>query len=151
MQLILWRHAQAEDGKRDLERELTAKGRRQAIKVAAWLRQRLPEKFELLASPATRARQTAEALRPEMTVAERLAPGASVGDLLEAVAWPDHGATVTIVVGHQPTLGRVAARLMSETEADWSLRKGALWWLEHRLRGGRTEVVVRAVITPDLL
>jgi phosphohistidine phosphatase len=35
--------------------------------------------------------------------------------------------------------------------AEWSVRKGGLWWLEHRLRGGRTEVLVRAVIAPDLV
>lgn len=151
MQLVLWRHAQADDGGRDLERELTAKGRRQAAKMAAWLRRRLPDKFALLASPAARARQTAEALGVEITIADRLAPGASVADVLEAAGWPDHGAAVTVIVGHQPTLGRVAARITGELAADWSLRKGGLWWVEHRLRAGRAEVVVRAVISPDLV
>lgn|SRR5512147_2336033 len=151
MQLVLWRHAQAEDGKLDLERELTAKGRRQAAKVAAWMRRRLPERFAVLASPAARARQTAEALGAEVTIADRLAPGGSVADVLEAAGWPDRGAAVTVVVGHQPTLGRVAARLAGELAADWSIRKGGLWWFEHRVRGGKAEVVVRAVMAPDLV
>jgi len=150
MQLILWRHAQAEDGRPDLERELTSKGRKQAAKVAAWLRERLPAKHRVLASPAARARQTAAALGVEVSVTERLAPGKSASDVLEAAGWPDQAGAV-IVVGHQPTLGEVAARLLSGTAAEWSVRKGGLWWLEHRLRAGRTEVVVRAVVGPDLI
>jgi phosphohistidine phosphatase, SixA len=42
MELILWRHAEAEDGSPDLERELTGKGHKQAEKMAAFLRPRLP-------------------------------------------------------------------------------------------------------------
>jgi phosphohistidine phosphatase len=42
MDLILWRHAEAEEGGPDLERKLTPKGRKQAKRVAAWLLQRLP-------------------------------------------------------------------------------------------------------------
>lgn len=151
MQLILWRHAQAEDGKSDLERELTAKGRKQAAKVAAWLRKRLPAKCRVLASPAVRARHTAAALGMEVGVVERLAPGASVDDALEAAGWPDGTDAATIVVGHQPTLGRVAAQLVSGSAADWSVRKGGLWWLELRRRSGGNEVVVRAVLSPDLI
>lgn len=151
MQLILWRHAQAEDSKSDLERELTAKGRRQAAKVAAWLRKRLPEKCRVLASPAVRARQTAAALGMEVSVVERLAPGASVNDVLKAAGWPDAADAATIIAGHQPTLGEVAAQLVSGSAAEWSVRKGGLWWLEHRQRGNSAETVVRAVISPDLI
>lgn len=150
MQLILWRHAQAEDGHPDLERELTSKGRRQAAKVAAWLRERLPARYRVLASPAARARQTAAALGVEVSVIERLAPGNSANDVLEAAGWPDR-AGVVVVVGHQPTLGEIAARLVSGSPAGWSLKKGGLWWIEHRLRAGSAEVVVRAVMAPDLV
>ncbi len=151
MQLILWRHAQAEDGKSDHERELTAKGRKQAAKVAVWLRKRLPTKYRVLASPAVRARQTAAALGMEVSVVERLAPGASVNDVLGAAGWPDHADAATIIVGHQPTLGCVAAQLVSGSSAEWSVRKGGLWWLEYRRRSAGSEVVVRAVVSPDLV
>jgi len=151
MELILWRHAQAEDGVRDLDRELTPKGRKQAAKVAKWLRARLPEKFRVLVSPAARARQTADALGVDTTVIDRLAPGASAKDVLDCAGWPDDAHGVTIIVGHQPTLGKVAARLLAETPGELSIKKGGLWWFEHRLRGGRGEVVVRAVISPDLV
>jgi phosphohistidine phosphatase len=151
MELILWRHAQAEDGGRDLERKLTPKGHRQAAKVAKWLRARLPEKCRVLASPAMRARQTAAALAADVTVLERLAPGASAKDVLDCAGWPDDASAVTIVVGHQPTLGEVAARLIGDQPGELSVRKGAVWWFEHRSRGSRSEVVVRAVISPDLV
>jgi len=39
MELILWRHADAEDGIQDAGRKLTAKGRSRAECMAAWLRQ----------------------------------------------------------------------------------------------------------------
>jgi len=46
MDLILWRHAEAEDagGKPDLERNLTRHGRKQAARMAEWLKPRLPGK-----------------------------------------------------------------------------------------------------------
>ena len=50
MDLILWRHAEAEEGSNDLARELTRKGQQQAGLMAAWLRLRLPRDFQLLAS-----------------------------------------------------------------------------------------------------
>ena len=37
MDLILWRHADAEDGSPDLRRALTRKGEKQAEHMAAWL------------------------------------------------------------------------------------------------------------------
>ena len=77
MDLILWRHAEAEEGGPDLARALTGKGRKQAARVAEWLQQRLPAKFTLLASPAVRAQQTAEALGVKIRTVERLAPGAA--------------------------------------------------------------------------
>ncbi len=42
MELILWRHAEAEDGTHDSERKLTAKGIKQAARMAKWLRARVP-------------------------------------------------------------------------------------------------------------
>jgi phosphohistidine phosphatase len=150
MDLILWRHAEAEDGSPDLERRLTAKGHKHAARVAEWLLQRLPAKFTLLASPAKRAQQTAEALGAKIRTVEQIAPGARVGDILAAAGWPDHKGAV-VVVGHQPDLGSAAARLMASSSADWSLKKGALVWIANRERDGDAQVVLRAAISPDLL
>ena len=150
MDLILWRHAEAEEGGPDLSRALTSKGRKQAARVAVWLQQRLPAKFALLASPAVRAQQTAEALGAKIKTVERLAPGAGVPDILDAVGWPDHKGTV-VLVGHQPDLGNAVAYLLSGVKGDWSLKKGALCWIASRERDKESQVVLRAAISPDLL
>jgi phosphohistidine phosphatase len=150
MDLILWRHADAEDGKPDLQRALTAKGRTQARRMADWLQQRLPDSYVLVASPAARAQQTAEALGRKLRTEPALAPGASVAKLLQAARWPGHDGVV-IVVGHQPDLGRAAAYLVGGREMSWSLKKGGLWWLSNRVRDEEDQVVVRAVVSPDLL
>jgi phosphohistidine phosphatase len=150
MDLILWRHAEAEEGGPDLARALTGKGRKQAAHVAEWLLHRLPAKFTLLASPAKRAQQTAEALEVKIKTVERLAPGARVGDILAAAGWPDHKGAV-VVVGHQPDLGSTVAHLLAGTAGDWSLKKGALCWIASRERDDENQVVLRAAISPDLL
>ncbi len=150
MDLILWRHADAAPGSRDLERKLTARGRKQAERVGAWLIARLPGRYTVLASPARRARETADALGVHYKVVERLAPGAAPEEILEVCGWPSHKGAV-VVVGHQPDLGRVAALLLAGAEAEWSVKKGGLWWLSDRERGGEAQVVARAVIAPDLI
>jgi phosphohistidine phosphatase len=150
MELILWRHADAEEGERDMERKLTGKGRKQAARVAQWLLHRLPSKFTLISSPARRSRETADALEARYKISDRLAPGAQVKDLIEAAGWPKHKGVV-ILVGHQPDFGRAAAALVSGRPSDWSIKKGGLWWLDNRERDGDAQVVVRAVIAPDLI
>src|SRR5512135_357205 len=99
MDLILWRHAEAEDGHPDAARPLTSKGRKQAARVAAWLEARLDGRARVLSSPATRAVETARALRPDVTVVPALAPGVSPLALCEAAGWPEGQGTV-VVVGH---------------------------------------------------
>ena len=150
MDLILWRHADAVEGEPDLERKLTGKGRKQAARVARWLLARLPSQFTLLASPARRAQETAAALGVPFKTLEALAPGAGIEEVLGAAGWPE-AKKPAIVVGHQPDLGRVAAYALSGARTSWSVKKGGLWWLESRARDGEPQVVVRAVIAPDLL
>lgn len=150
MDLILWRHAEAEDTLPDIDRALTAKGRHQAARMAAWLKQRCIGEITVLASPATRTQQTAAALDMPFQTLQALAPGTTAQQLLTAVDWPNHSGTV-IVVGHQPTLGMVAARLLSGNIQYWSVKKGAIWWLSNRIRGTEQQVVLRSAITPDQL
>jgi phosphohistidine phosphatase len=154
LNLILWRHAQARDGVPDLERELTPKGVRQAQRMARWLLERLPEHYEVRASPAVRTRQTADALGVAYRTDARLGPGAGVADYLAAIDWPEGPASsqgTVVVVGHQPVLGGVASLLLSGREEDWSVAKGAIWWFGVRERDGDLDVVLRASIVPDLL
>lgn len=153
MDLILWRHAEAhvlKEGQTDLERALTAKGERQAQRMGEWLNQRMAASTRVLVSPAVRSQQTAKLLgRPFKTVAA-LAPDGTVGGLLQAARWPDASEPV-LVIGHQPTLGIVASRLLAGVEQFWSVRKGAVWWLRCREREGDSQVVLQAVQGPDLL
>ncbi|HEY9101351.1 SixA phosphatase family protein [Chitinimonas sp.] len=148
--LILWRHAEAEDGPDDLSRSLTERGHKQARKMAQWLSARLPSHVRILASEALRARQTAAALDPAHQVDAGLNPGASTDAYLQIANWPEYGGT-TILVGHQPTLGRLAAKLLSGMEADWAAKKGAIWWLQYRLRDGKAQVGLKAMLAPDQL
>ncbi len=150
MELILWRHAEAEDGVPDLKRELTEKGRRQAARIADWLNPRLPQDIRILVSPAARTLQTAQALGRSYSEVPALAPGARAADVLAAAGWPD-AAYPVLVVGHQPTLGQVALQLLAGQAGDLTVKKGGLWWFQSRERGGRQDVVLRAVVCPDWL
>src|SRR5260221_3327834 len=62
MELILWRHAEAEDAgrKADLARELTKRARKHAAKMAEWLKPRLEGDWRGGGSPAQRTLQTGE-------------------------------------------------------------------------------------------
>ena len=44
----------------------------------------------------------------------------------------------------------MAALLLAGVEADWTIKKGALWWFSNRVREGETQTVLRAVVPPDL-
>jgi phosphohistidine phosphatase len=150
MDLILWRHAEAEPGEPDLGRRLTAKGLKQAERMGEWLDRYLPDTTRILVSPADRAQQTALALKRKFRTVDEIAPGASVAAVLSVSNWPDAREAV-LVVGHQPTLGAVASFLLSGEEAWWSVKKGAVWWLTNRDRGGSSAVVLRVVIAPDFV
>ena len=150
MDLILWRHADAEAGAPDQGRRLTAKGIKQAERMAAWLEKHLPDPCRILVSPAERAKQTAAPLKRKFKVVAELAPGVGVDSILEAAGWPDAAAPV-LVVGHQPTLGEVAAFLVSGKATPWSIRKGGVWWLSQRERDGESSVIVKLVIGPDFV
>lgn len=150
MDLLLWRHADAEDGSDDFARQLTARGRKQARRLAAWLEPHLPGKTRILASPTARTVQTAEALDLPFEILDALQPGATPTDVAHAVGWPDAGGAV-LLVGHQPWIGQLAGLLVTGKPTDWSVKKGALWWISHRRRDGRSETLLKAVVSPDLV
>jgi phosphohistidine phosphatase len=150
MDLILWRHAEAEDGAPDMARRLTPKGVKHAKQMAEWLQERLPGKTRIISSPAVRARQTVQALTDDYEVLQGIDPEASYRDILKAARWPDAGRAV-LVVGHQPTLGQTAAFLLSGSPREWSIKKAGIWWFTARDRDHANRVVLRAVAGPDLL
>jgi len=145
MELILWRHADAENSSPDALRKLTDRGRAQAARVAAWLKPRLPQPCDVLVSSAHRARETALALGMPFAISAGVGVDARTADIIAATDWPGRAGAV-LVVGHQPTLGRLAARLLTGSEADWEIGRGALWWF--RQTGGGT--VLFAVLDPEL-
>lgn len=150
MELILWRHAEAEDGMPDQERQLTAKGMRQAKKMAAFLRSHLPNNTRILVSPAVRAQQTAQALTEKYDIEPVIAPGASSQEVIKAAGWPANKSNV-LMIGHQPYLGEAVALLLTDSQADFSIKKGAVWWLSCRERDGNTQAVLRLAISPEFL
>jgi len=150
MDLLLWRHAEAEEGDDDLKRPLTERGRKQAHAMAGWIRRHQPKDLRIIASPAVRTQQTAAALKLAFETNRKIGPDACVSELIAASAWPAAQGSL-LIVGHQPSLGRLAALLLGGHEADWSIKKGALWWISNRLRRGETQTVLRAMIPVELL
>lgn len=150
MDLILWRHAEAEDGVPDAARKLTAKGQKQAQQMAAWLTTHLPQNTRILVSPATRTQQTAAYLDREFETVREVGLAASTVSLLTKAGWP-HAENAVLVVGHQPTLGEVAAFLVTGEEGAWSVKKGAVWWISNRTRQGEGQSVLRCVLAPEML
>lgn len=153
MDLILWRHAEAfdaEPGVSDMQRTLTPKGQKQARRMADWLTSQLPESCKILVSPAARTLQTAEPLGRKLRVLPELGPGAGPGEVLRAANWPN-GREPVMVVGHQPTLGQVAALLLAGAPQCWEIRKASAWWFVQREPGDPASLYLKAVMAPELI
>lgn len=153
MDLILWRHADAEDTDDtidDMARVLTPRGVKQAARVASWLDRQLPDGTRILCSPAVRCEQTVLALGRKYKIRPELAPDATLAQLLEVAQWPSSKNAV-LIVGHQPTLGETIAELLPLKYAACPVRKGAVWWLRTRERDGHQQTVIAAVQSPDTL
>jgi phosphohistidine phosphatase len=153
MDLILWRHAEAFEPREhqdDLDRALTPKGERHALRMAEWLNQRLAHSTRILVSPALRCQQTAKALGRKVKIAAELSPDGNGEGLLKAARWPDASEPV-LVIGHQPTLGLVASFLLTDVPQQWTIKKGAVWWIRGRMRDEIAQVVLQAVQAPDCL
>ncbi|TCS38462.1 phosphohistidine phosphatase SixA [Paucimonas lemoignei] len=151
MEILLWRHAEAEAGEPDEGRVLTAKGIRQAQKMARWLERNQPSRCRILVSPTVRTVQTAQALERKFKICSEIAPDATPQALLAAANWPDAKEPV-LLVGHQPTLGQAAALILTGTVQDWTVRKANVWWLARRERdGGDIDTILKAVVSPELV
>jgi phosphohistidine phosphatase len=153
MDLILWRHAEAFELREetdDLARALTPKGERQSQRMGEWLNQRLAHSTRMLVSPALRCQQTAKALGRKFKTLAELGPDGNGEALLKAARWPDASEPV-LIVGHQPTLGFVASYLLSDQPQNWTIKKGAVWWIRGRQREDRAQVILQAVQSPDCL
>lgn len=153
MDLILWRHAEAEEGlagEPDSLRALTPRGEKQARRMAQWLDRQLPQSARIWVSPAVRTQQTANALARAYKLRPELAPGASAADLLALIDLTPARSPL-LLVGHQPTLGQLIAQLLGVASGEMSVKKGAVWWLRHRHREQGDQTVLHAVQAPDML
>ncbi len=151
MEIILWRHAQAEVGEpggSDDSRQLTPQGRKQAARMAALLDRSLPSGCRILCSPTARTQQTAEALGRKFKIVPEIGPHASVDEVLQAAGWPD-GRSPVLVVGHQPWLGQVASLLLTGSVQDWTVRKANAWWIAQRDRDEGNVIYLKAVLAPE--
>ncbi len=157
MDLILWRHAEAEDNaSSDLARRLTPRGERQAGRMASWLKSQFENpanrtsQWHVIASPAVRAQQTAAALKMPIETINAIAPDAPVEAILRAANWPNNKNHV-IVVGHEPTLGMVAGALLNGVEDYVPFKKGAVCWFRASMQDGKTKVVLIKSATPKTI
>ena len=140
-QLWLLRHGEAvpHDSKPDEERELTARGERQAVAAGAGLARLGVEFAAIYTSPKVRAADTAklaaESLNVDPEVEDVLGDGFEVADALELLARHDADAKV-LVVGHNPSFAQVVHDL---TGARVDFKKGAVAAV--RLRGRQGEMI----------
>ena len=157
--LFIWRHAEAEDSSPDMARPLTARGQRDAARVAKALAKQLDERACIVCSPAQRARETVAPLVArtslEPAIDPRLAPGGDVDDVLDVLeetirACSEDGPTI-VLVGHQPWCGQLARRLLTDGAGDMGFKKASAWWLVRRSRDGGAEWTMKSVFDPDLV
>ncbi len=116
--LVLLRHAktEAEHPGGDHERELTARGRRDATEAGRWMHEQGIGIDEVLCSTAERTRQTCEAIWasgcPETEVHhDRRVYNATAEAILDALHEADDDADVVMVVGHAPGIPALAELL----------------------------------------
>lgn len=163
--LIFWRHADAEIQSvsgNDIDRVLTKRGRKDAAKMAKWLHQYLPENTVIYCSPAQRCLETVAALQNlnvakiqhEMKVAAFLSVDGSVAEMAKKLTDTDNSKTY-LIVGHQPNLGLLIAKLLGMQESASVVKKGAVWWLRQRNIAGVSDIAAQtylfAVQHPDYL
>ena len=141
-QLWLLRHGEAvpHDSKPDAERELTARGERQAAAAGAALARLGVEFAACYTSPKVRSAATArlacESLNIEPEEEDVLGDGFGRDDALELLARHDADARV-LVVGHEPSFSQVVHDL---TGARIDMKKGGVAAV--RVQGGATELAV---------
>lgn len=153
MDLILWRHAEAEavvDENQDLQRCLTARGERQAARMAKWLDRQLPEGAKIYCSPAQRCVQTVHHLGRKFKIRDELSPQCDHTHLLSLVQWP-HAKMTVLIVGHQPSLGRTASQILRVDDIGLSVRKGSIWWLRAKVRDQVIQTTLITVQSPEWL
>jgi phosphohistidine phosphatase len=141
MRLLVIRHAIAEDretfaatGRDDASRPLTDEGKRKMRRAARGLRHLLPGIEMVVASPLTRAQETAEIVRDEyglerIETAAELEPDRPLAVVVEGLA--RHSGELIAVVGHEPQLSRLVTFLVAGVDRSGvELKKGGACLIE---------------------
>ena len=139
----------------DIDRELTKQGRKDAAAMAKWLHQHLPANTEVLCSPARRCLETAAALQrfnrhQKVTIAEYLGVENTVDKIAKHVLNEDSSRTI-LIIGHQPNLGLLIARLLKMENEACVVKKGAVWWLRQRHVDDTVQTYLFTVQHPDFV
>ena len=155
IRLYLMQHGEAVPDAENPERPLTPRGREDVARLAAFLADAKVEIARLVHSGKRRAADSAAllaaALGPPVALELRpkgLLPGDSPVPLAEAILdWRED----TLIVGHQPFLGRLASRLLlaKEQPAVFEFTPGTIACLARRPVTGAWFLVW--LLTPDLL
>jgi phosphohistidine phosphatase len=144
-QLWLLRHGEAvpHESKADSDRELTARGERQALAAGSGLARLGIEFTACYTSPKVRARDTArlacEALNIAPEQVESLADGFERDDALELLLAHDDDARV-LIVGHEPSFSQVVYDL---TGARIDFKKGGVAAVRIERKHGELIVLLR--------
>lgn len=116
MLLYLVQHAEAKKEAEDPARDLTAKGRRDIEGVAHYLKKLGVAVQQIVHSGKTRAQSTAEILAKHLQPPAGISEAPGLAPLDDPEIWADRVANLeedTLLVGHLPHLGRLAALLIS--------------------------------------
>lgn len=123
--LVLMRHAKAEhtEGKRDSERELTPKGRADAVVAGQWLAEHEVVPDVVLCSTSVRTRQTWDAVLDGGAECDDVRYESGIydggaGAILSLVTEADPDARTILVIGHAPSIPWLAATLSADTGDD---------------------------------
>lgn len=157
MRILFIRHAEAVEAGdfagSDLDRPLTASGRKAMRRAARRLAAHYPRPQRILCSAAARARATADLLARawdrRVVVTAQLNPGASPEAIQRLVATQRRQRVEwLVVVGHEPDLSSAISRLVAGGRLHVKLKKGAC--AEVEWSPSRTGVL-RALVSPALL
>ncbi|MDF7675862.1 histidine phosphatase family protein [Neisseriaceae bacterium ESL0693] len=153
MEIILWRHAEAQDGQRDLYRPLTRKGQQQAKISAAWLKEHLPPDTRVLVSQALRSQQTAAYLKRPAAIMPTLNPDTHISSVMNLLQ-SQTDQTPLVWVGHQPWIGQLCSYLLNGSwlpQQYWSVKKAAFWWFSFEFIHGRPQARLKVMLSPAML
>jgi phosphohistidine phosphatase len=81
---------------------------------------------------------------------EELSPYGQAQEVLDLVQWPVAKGAV-MVVGHQPYLGQVVAKLFDMEPGECSIKKASVWWIKTKAHESVLQTSLHAVQSADLV